>query len=96
MSAGHARDAARPLQAQNPQSPEIHMVASNSHDAGEFPMVGRFSATKWATFLHCDRKTVERYVRKYKVPHKKPGNQIFVDAAVFWEYVPDGAFSAKE
>lgn len=87
MSERHDRDVARPLQ---PQATQIitNPMPPDQNSVGEFPQSGRFSSSRWAAILGCNKRTVEKYVEIHKVRYRKPGDQMFIEAADFWAALP--------
>lgn len=63
---------------------------------GEIPLEGRFNQRIWANrFLGIDEKTFRRYVEKFRVPHKRCGGDLFVDARDFWDILPSVTFNEE-
>lgn len=57
---------------------------------GIFPLSGRFSDELWATVFAREAKTIQRWVKQYKVPHKIAGSTMIIDASDFWAALPYG------
>lgn len=55
---------------------------------GMIPESGTYTAKVWAVLLGKDEATVRRYVKQFNVPHRKPGDEMFIDARDFRDHIP--------
>ncbi len=83
MAKAHAKGAARPNQPETHPSSQVEELTP-----GVIPLTGRYTAERWAIPYKCDPATIRRWVRKYKIPHKAPGNEMVIEAQDFWAALP--------
>lgn len=55
---------------------------------GMMPESGGGNTAVWSRLLRVSERSIERYVQKYKVPYRKPGEEMFIDAEDFRRHVP--------
>lgn len=62
--------------------------SSVTDKTGFLPEVGKFSVFRWAEFFGVSEPTFRRWIAKYKIPTRKPGAVMIVDAQEFWSRIP--------
>jgi len=55
---------------------------------GYIPEAGEFNQRVWSVFLGVTEGTFREWVDKYKIPHRKPGNDIYVEAPDLRSHLP--------
>lgn len=63
---------------------------------GFLPETGKFTVPRWAEFFGVSEPTFRRWLSKYRVPTRKPGAVLIVDAQDFWERIPLEDFPLTE
>ena len=51
------------------------------------PGSGSFSAKVWGALIGRDEETVRKWVHKYRIPYKEPGNEMYISSDDF-EKIP--------
>ncbi len=60
---------------------------------GVFPESGEYSVVEWGIVFRCEKKTVAKWVKDRKIPHRKyPGDEIWVRAEAMRSAFPEVAW----
>jgi len=55
---------------------------------GAYPRTGTYSVKVWAWFVGRSDDTVRAWIKKYNIPHKKPGDEVLIDAEDWHAAIP--------
>lgn len=55
---------------------------------GYIPEEGEFNQRVWSGLLGVSESTVKDWIDRYRIPHRRPGNDVYVDARDLRSHLP--------